>query len=112
MVPATELQRDMGHDRGSQSPVPWEAMVRGLGSRVGRAEDGHCRSDMAARPLAAPLSLRLRDGFLVKGKEVELLVQPQGREMKRVDRVMTDSVGMACLSGFCIDKEETWTGQP
>lgn len=25
---------------------------------------------------------------------------------------MTGSVGMACLSGVCIDKEETWTGQP
>lgn len=33
------------------------------------------------------LGLRLRDGFLGNGKEVELIVQPQGREMKRVDRL-------------------------
>lgn len=110
MGPATELQPDMGHFgipeghlRGSLSPVHWEAMVRGSGRRVSSSEDERCGSDLAAQPLAALLSLRLRGGFLAKGKEVELIVQPQGREIKRADRVMTGiegSVGMACSSGF------------
>lgn len=95
MEPATELQPDTGHfgipkghARGSLSPVQWEAMVRGPGSRVGRAVDERCSSDLAAQPLAALLSLRLRGGFLAKGGKVELIVQPQGREMKRAHRVM------------------------
>lgn len=55
--------------------------MRGPGSRVGRAEDECCGSDLAAsQPLAARLSLRLRTGFLEKGKEVELIVQPQEGE--------------------------------
>lgn len=84
---------------------------------MGRTEECY-GSGLATQPLTARLSLTqaFRDGFLAKEREVEVRVQPQGREGKRANRAVIGSVffgdGLLNRDPTWQGYEATWAGQP